>query len=168
MAVMTVVRAAQPSDVPVLFRFIRELAEYERRSHEVVGSEAALREHLFGPKPACEALLASAAPGSGEPVGFALFFAAYSTFWTAPFMHLEDLYVTPEARGQGHGIALLQALARIALARNYPRFQWNVLEWNQPAIAFYERVGARVLPDWRTCRMDGAALCAFAARATAP
>ncbi|MBL9078155.1 MAG: GNAT family N-acetyltransferase [Planctomycetes bacterium] len=154
------VRVAGPADAASVARFIRELARYERLEHQLDLDEARLREHLAGPQPACSALLAELA---GQPVGFALFFASYSTFRTRPCLWLEDLFVLPEHRGRGIGLQLLRAVAGIAVARGCPRLDWNVLDWNTSAIGFYERHGARVLPDWRTCRLDGDALSRLAA-----
>lgn len=156
------VRVAEPGDESLVARFIVELARYERLESQLDVSEARLRAHLFGPQPACGALVAEWA---GRPAGFALHFATYSTFRTAPCLHLEDLFVAPELRGNGIGLALLRAVARLAVARGCPRLDWQVLDWNAPAIGFYMRQGARLLPDWRTCRLDGDALarCADAA-----
>ena len=148
------IRSARPDDTDTILRFIRELAGYEKLLHEVDASARDLREHLFGARPICEALLAE----DREPVGFALFFPTYSTFKTRACLHLEDLYVTPAARGRGHGKALLHELARIAVARGVARVTWNVLDWNTPAIRFYESLGATVLPDWRVARVEGAAI----------
>jgi len=161
------IRWARRADAPVIVRFIHELAAYERKAHLCHAELGPLEEHLFGPRPACEALVATGA-ATDDVVGFALFFAAYSTFESSPFLYLEDLYVTPEARGCGHGKQLLTALAAIAVERGYPRLQWNVLDWNAPAIAFYERLGASVLPDWRTCRVEGSGLAALGASAAVP
>jgi len=155
------IRAARPDDGPTIFKLIQALAEYERLSHEVTGSEALLREHLFGDRPYAEALLAT---WDGEVVGFALFFSTYSTFLTRPGLYLEDLFVQPAYRGRGLGKALLQRLAQVAVERGAGRLEWNVLDWNAPAIAFYQAMGAQVLPDWRTCRVTGTALQALAAR----
>lgn len=158
------VRPAAPGDEALVARFIRELAEYERLESQLDVSEARLRRDLFGPQPACGALVAR---WDGEPVGFALFFPTYSTFRTEPCLHLEDLFVAPERRGHGIGLALLRAVAAVAVQRGCPRLDWQVLDWNAPAIGFYEKQGARVLSDWRVCRLDGEALarCAAAARA---
>lgn len=161
------IRWARRTDGPVIVRYIRELAEYERLAHLCHVDLGRIDEHLFGPRPACEALVAVDADDR-EVLGFALFFAAYSTFASGPYMWLEDLYVTPAARGHGHGRELLTALAAIALGRGYCRFQWNVLDWNAPAIAFYESLGAQVLPDWRTCRVEGPGLATLAAGASVP
>lgn len=141
--------------MPVILRFICELADYERLRGEVEVDERTLAEHLFGPEPVCSALIAE---DDGRPVGFALWFVSYSTFKMRPCLWLEDLYVVPQARGRGHGKALLRHLARIAVERGYARFDWAVLEWNEPAIRFYREIGARMLTDWRICRLDGAAL----------
>jgi GNAT superfamily N-acetyltransferase len=149
------IRPATRADVPVILRFICELADYERLRGEVEVDERTLAEHLFGPEPVCSALIAE---DDGRPVGFALWFVSYSTFKMRPCLWLEDLYVVPQARGRGHGKALLRHLARIAVERGYARFDWAVLEWNEPAIRFYREIGARMLTDWRICRLDGAAL----------
>src|SRR5688572_12687192 len=128
------IRAATPADVPIIARLIRALAEYEKLSHAVTLDDAKLREHLFGPRPYAEVLLAEDA---GGVVGFALFFHNYSTFRGKPGIYLEDLFVVPEARGQGHGKALLAALAKLAVARGCDRVDWIVLDWNEPSIRFY-------------------------------
>ena len=154
-------RAAAPSDVPTILGFIRELAVYEKLEHQVVASESLLKDHLFGARPAAEVVIAEL---DGRPVGFALFFQNFSTFMGRPGLFLEDLYVQPEARGHGIGKALLVRLAQIAVARGAGRFDWNVLDWNEPAIGFYKRLGAELLPDWRTCRVTGAALEALASQ----
>jgi GNAT superfamily N-acetyltransferase len=149
------IRTATRADVPTIVRFICELADYERLRGEVEIDERALGEHLFGPEPVCSALIAE---DDGRPVGFALWFVSYSTFKMRPCLWLEDLYVVPQARGRGHGKALLRHLARIAVERGHARFDWAVLEWNEPSIRFYREIGARMLTDWRICRLDGAAL----------
>jgi GNAT superfamily N-acetyltransferase len=149
------VRAATPADVPTIARFIRELARYEQLEHQLDLDEERLRDHLFGQHPACGAIRQ----------GFALWFQTYSTFRTRPCLHLEDLFVLPEFRGRGLGLALLRELAAVAVARDCPRLDWQVLDWNAPAIGFYEKQGARVLPDWRVCRLDGDALQKVAAAA---
>ena len=154
------IRAAEPRDTAAIAAFILDLARYERREHECTIDLERLREHLFGPRPVCEALLAEI---DARPIGFALFYTSYSTFRTAPCVHLEDLYVDPDRRGHGTGLALLRAVARIAVARGCPRLDWSVLDWNEPAIGFYRRHGATVLPDWRVCRLDGPALSAMGA-----
>jgi GNAT superfamily N-acetyltransferase len=148
-------RAAAPADVPVLVALIRELAEFEKLGHQVQTSPERLHAHLFGPRPVVEAVVAEV---DGRVVAFALYFTNYSTFLSMPGLYLEDLYVQPQQRGSGLGQALLRHLAQIAVARDYGRFEWSVLDWNENAIAFYERMGATVMPDWRICRVTGAAL----------
>ncbi len=152
-------RPATPSDVPAILGFIRELASYEKLEHQVVATEALLARHLFGPRPAAEVVIAEV---EGRAVGFALFFHNFSTFLGRPGMFLEDLYVQPHARGLGIGRALLRHLAGLAVERGCGRLDWNVLDWNAPAIGFYQKLGAEVLPDWRTCRLTGDALKALA------
>jgi len=149
------IRPAKSEDVETIFQLIHALADYEKLSHEVTGTAALLHEHLFGAHPCIEALLAD---HQGQPIGFALFFTNYSTFLTKPGIYLEDLFVMPEYRGKGIGKALLRALARLALERDCGRLEWSVLDWNEPAIAFYQRIGATVLPEWRICRVTGAAI----------
>lgn len=149
------IRPARPGDEPHIARFIRDLARYEKLEHQLDLSEARLGEHLFGASPVCSALLIE---HDQQPVGFALYFTSYSTFWCKPCLFLEDLYVDPEFRGRGYGLQLLRALACEAVRRDCPRLDWHVLDWNQLAIDFYERQGAIVMPDWRTCRLEGHAL----------
>ncbi len=157
-----VIRAATAADAPLVLELIRGLAEYERLAHEVVATEARLREHLGGDPPACEALLAFS---GGAAVGFALFHGTYSTFLARPGIHLEDLYVPEEHRGRGHGRALLARLAALAVERGCGRLEWAVLDWNEPAIRFYRGLGAAPLEEWRSFRLTGAALEALAADA---
>lgn len=149
------IRPATPTDVPVLFELIQALAEYEKLSHLVTGTVDALHDHLFGAKPYVEAILAEY---EGQTVGFALFFSNYSTFLTKPGIYIEDLFVRPEFRRQGIGKGLLTYIAQLAVERDCGRLEWSVLDWNEPAIAFYQRLGAKVLPDWRICRVTGDAL----------
>lgn len=156
-------RPATPTDVPVLFELIQALAEYEKLSHAVTGSADALKEHLFGSKPYVEAILAEYA---GQVVGFALFFHNYSTFLTKPGIYLEDLFVLPEYRHKGIGQAILTYLAQLAVSHGGGRLEWSVLDWNEPAIAFSESMGASVLPDWRICRVTGESLSQLAAPAS--
>ena len=160
------IRPATPADVPLILTLIRELAEFERLLHEVTGDEASLHEHLFGPRPAAEVLLAFAhgdADGAGaEAAGMALFFQNFSTFLTRPGIYLEDLYVRPAHRKQGLGKALLRRLAQLAVKRRCGRFEWAVLDWNENAIGFYQKLGARLLDDWRICRVTGDALKSLA------
>lgn len=153
------VRPAQPEDVPALFSLIQALAKYEKLSHQVTGNEDLLREHLFGDRPYAEALLAEY---GGNPAGLALFFYNYSTFLTKPGIYLEDLFVLPEYRRLGIGTLLLTQLAQRAKEEGCGRLEWSVLDWNEPAIAFYQRMGADILPDWRICRVTGNALTALA------
>ncbi len=153
------IRSATPADVPALFSLIQALAEYEKLSDAVTGTSEQLAEHLFGSRPYIEAITADHA---GQVVGFALFFYNYSTFLTKPGMYLEDLFVLPDYRGRRIGKALLTYLAQIAIARGCGRLEWSVLDWNEPAIGFYKRMGAKVLPDWRTCRVTGNALTTMA------
>jgi len=152
-------RPAEPSDVAVLFQLIQALAEYEKLQDAVIGNAEALREHLFGCRPYAEAILADY---GGQAVGFALFFTNYSTFLTQPGMYLEDIFVLPAYRRQGIGKALLTHLAQLAIERGYGRLEWSVLDWNQPAIAFYHRMGASILEDWRICRVTGSSLAQMA------
>jgi GNAT superfamily N-acetyltransferase len=149
------IRPATPNDVPAIARLIRALAEYERLSHAVVLNEDQLRLHLFGPRPFAEVLLAE---NAARVVGFALFFHNYSTFRGQPGLYLEDLFVEPEQRGKGYGKALLLALARLAVERNCCRVEWAVLNWNEPAIQFYKRVGAVPMDEWTVYRWTGEAL----------
>jgi GNAT superfamily N-acetyltransferase len=154
-------RPARPEDVPTVMALIRALARYEKLEHEVIGSESDLRDHLFGPRPCAEVLLVE---DHGEAVAFALFFHNYSTFLCKPGLYLEDLFVLPEHRRKGYGKALLVALARLALERGCGRFEWSVLDWNEPAIAFYRSLGAELLTEWRIFRVTGDALHGLAMR----
>ena len=151
-------RAAEPRDVAAIVGLIRELAEFERLTHLLEVTPEGLHPHLFGPRPAAEALVAEL---DGRLVGFALFFTNFSTFLGKPGLYLEDLYVQPAHRGAGIGRALLQRLAGLANARGCGRFEWSVLDWNVDAIRFYERLGATLLPEWRICRVSGEALRRF-------
>ena len=153
------IRPATVNDVPLVLHFIRSLAEYEQLLHEVVATEAAIKEHLFGPRPFCEALIAEDGDG---PAGFALFYHTYSTFLARPGIHLEDLFVVPKRRGRGLGKALLVHLARIAVERDCGRVEWAVLDWNTPSIGFYRSLGAQLMDEWTTCRLDGDALTRLA------
>jgi GNAT superfamily N-acetyltransferase len=157
-----VIRAATAADVPAIAQLIRGLAEYEKLTHAVSLDEDRLAAHLFGPRPYAEALLAEDA---GAVVGFALFFHNYSTFRTRPGLYLEDLYVVPEHRSQGHGKALLVALARLAVERECSRLEWSVLDWNAAAIGFYRKLGAVPLDEWTVYRLAGDALAALAGSA---
>jgi GNAT superfamily N-acetyltransferase len=148
-------RIAEPGDVAAIVALIRELAEFEQLLHLFEATPEQLERHLFGPRPAAECVVAEAA---GEVIAFALFFTNFSTFKCRPGLYLEDLYVQPAHRGTGLGRALLKHLAALAVARGCGRFEWSVLDWNTPAIAFYERMGAQMLPEWRICRVTGEAL----------
>lgn len=149
-------RAGEPRDLADLVRLIAALADYEKLTHLLDITAEKLRPHLFGDKPVAEALVAELPNGS--VVGFALFFTNFSTFLCRPGLYLEDLFVLPEHRQLGIGKAMLQALARLAVERGCGRFEWSVLDWNEPAIRFYEKMGATAMPDWRICRMTGEAL----------
>ena len=155
------VRPARESDVDRIRELILDLATYERAADQVKVTPAQLRSALFGPQPAVHALVAETS--GAEVVGFALYFLSFSTWEGVPGIYLEDLYVAPEARGTGLGKALLQALAALAVARGYPRFEWSVLNWNQPSIDFYEAVGAVPMADWTRYRLSGPALALVAA-----
>jgi len=154
------IRSATVADVPLILDLIRGLAEYERLPHEVVATEALLRETLFGPAPGAEVLLAEL---DGESAGFALFFHNFSTFLGRRGLYLEDLFVRPAARGRGVGRALLARLAAIARQRGCGRFEWSVLDWNEPAIGFYRSLGAVPMDDWTVYRVAGPALDRLAA-----
>ena len=151
-------RPAEPRDIAAIVALIGALAEFEQLTHLLQVTPDKLRPHLFGEKPTAEALVAESA---GKVVAFALFFTNFSTFLAQPGLYLEDLFVLPQARGQGIGAAMLTRLARLAVERGYGRFEWSVLDWNADAIRFYERMGATVLPDWRICRITGTALERF-------
>lgn len=145
-------RGAAPQDVPAIVGLIRELAEYERLSHLAQATPETLMPHLFGDKPVVEAIVAEI---DGEVVAFALFFTNFSTFLAKPGLYLEDLYVKPANRGFGLGKAMLVRLAQIAVERDYGRFEWSVLDWNESAIGFYQKMGATLMHDWRICRVSG-------------
>ena len=151
------IRPATPDDVPLILKLIRGLAEFEKLLHEVEATEAKLQSTLFPVegRPAAECRLAFL---DTAPAGFAVFFMTYSTFLAKPGLYLEDLYVQPELRGRGIGKTLLLDLARLANARDCGRMEWTVLDWNAPAIAFYESIGAARKTEWQICRLAGAAL----------
>jgi len=151
---------ATETDVPAILEMIRGLAEYEKLLHIVAATEDQLRRTLFGERPAAEVLLAHS---NGEPIGFALFFPNYSTFLAQPGIYLEDLYVKPHARGKGAGLALFAELARIAVARGCGRVEWSVLDWNEPSIQFYKKLGAVTMDDWTTFRLTSEPLARLAA-----
>ncbi len=146
------VRPATAVDAPTILTFIRELAEYEREPHAVLATEADLVRDGWGPTPRFQALIADY---NGEPAGFALYFTTYSTWRGHHGIRLEDIYVTPSLRTRGIGKALLASVARIAVEQGCPRLEWDVLEWNEPAIAVYQHVGAKILTEWRIMRLSG-------------
>ena len=154
------IRPAQPRDVPEILRLIRELAIYEKLEDQAVGTIPMLTEALFGKRPSCEALLAER---DGRAVGFALYFTTFSTFLCKPGLYLEDLFVESDSRGIGLGKALLARLASIAQERGCGRFEWRVLDWNEPSIKFYESLGATLMPTWILVRMTGSAIATLAA-----
>jgi hypothetical protein len=160
------IAAARPHDVGIVIDLVRQLAEYEKLSHLVVATEDQVRDELFGPRPVIECVLGWEGDDAGaQAVGFALYFHNFSTFLARRGIYLEDLFVVPAARGRGYGKALLRHVARLALERECGRFEWSVLDWNQPAIDFYRAMGAHVLPDWRICRVTGDALARLGADA---
>ncbi|MGA3293087.1 MAG: GNAT family N-acetyltransferase [Candidatus Acidiferrales bacterium] len=149
------IRRGRARDIPVILGLIRGLAQYERLTHEVRTSEKRLRRDGFGPRRYFETLICMR---GGRPVGFGLYFFAYSTFACRPTLYVEDLFVLPEERGRGAGKALLAALARVAVRKKCGRMEWAVLHWNVPAIRFYRRVGAKLRKDWILTRLTGAPL----------
>ena len=151
MSASVAITSASEDDLPVILEFIEGLAEYERLRHECVATIEKLRDTLFT-TPVAEVVIARI---DGAPVGFALFFHSYSTFLAQRGLYLEDLFVNPDARGKGVGRALLSHLAQLALARNCGRFEWSVLDWNEPAISFYRSIGAVAMDDWTTFRVSG-------------
>ena len=152
-------RAAEPRDLAAIVALITELADFERLAHLVEVTPDKLAPHLFGERPAAECVVGEV---DGEVVAFALYFTNFSTFLARPGLYLEDLYVQPAHRGIGLGKAMLGHLARLAAERGCGRFEWSVLDWNADAIAFYQGLGATVMPDWRICRISGEALDRFA------
>jgi GNAT superfamily N-acetyltransferase len=154
-------RPAQLTDVPHILALIRELAEYEKLAHEAVADEAILATQLFGDTPAAEVVIAEV---DGQPAGFALFFHNFSTFLGKRGLYLEDLYVKPAYRGLGLGRRLMAHLAGLAIERDCGRFEWSVLDWNAPAIAFYRELGAQPMDEWTVQRVSGDALHALAAQ----
>lgn len=150
-----IIRPVTPDDVTLLFELINALAEYEKLSGLVTGNVDLLKKHLFSDRPFAEAILAEK---DGLGVGFALFFYNYSTFLTKPGIYLEDLFILPEYRQQGIGKSLLIYLAKLAIERDCGRLEWSVLDWNEPAIKFYQKMGADILPDWRICRVTDTSL----------
>lgn len=153
------IRSATENDVALILDLIRQLAVYEKLEHMVAGDAAMMRAALFGPRPSAECVIAEE---NGRPVGFALFFTTFSTFLCKPGLYLEDLFVIPAVRGRGYGKAFLMHLAGIAKARDCGRFEWRVLDWNEPSIQFYKSLGATILPEWHLVRMTEGELTALA------
>jgi GNAT superfamily N-acetyltransferase len=153
------IRPAKPSDLNAVVQLISELAEFENLTHLLEVTPERLAPHLFGDEPAAECLVGEV---HGEVVAFALFYKNFSTFLSKPGLYLEDLYVRPAHRRSGLGRSLIVELARLACERGYGRFDWTVLDWNEDAVRFYEKLGADVLPDWRICRLTGDALQRYA------
>ena len=149
------IRPAAACDVPLILQFVRELAEYENEAHSAVAAEQDLLRDGFGPEPRFHCVIAE---WDGEPAGFALYFYNYSTWTGRPGLYLEDLFVRPRYRGKGIGKALFVHLAQIAVAQDCGRFQWQVLDWNQSAIDFYHSVGAKLMSEWLTMRLEGDAI----------
>ena len=158
------IRPATPADLPLIAQLIRDLAEYERLSGEVRFDESVLGAKLFGPRPYAEVVIGEI---DGAAQGFALFFHNFSTFEGRPGIYLEDLFVRPEARGSGLGKALLAHLAALAVERDCARLEWSVLDWNEPAIGFYRKLGARLMDEWTVMRVDGDDLARLGAAANA-
>ena len=150
-----IIRQAHEQDVPTILHFVQQLAIYEKLLHEVEATEEALRETLFGAKSYAEVVIAEV---EGQAAGFALFFHNYSTFLAKPGIYLEDLFVLEEYRGRGIGLALLKHLAQLCVARDCGRLEWSVLDWNEPAIDFYQSRGAKIMNEWLTNRLTGDAL----------
>lgn len=149
------IRPATPADLSLIAQLIRDLADYEKLAHEVRFDEAVLGQKLFGARAYAEVVIGEL---DGAPQGFALFFHNFSTFEGKPGIYLEDLFVRPDARGSGLGKALLSHLAMLAVERDCARLEWSVLDWNEPAIGFYKKLGARLMDDWTVMRVDGPAL----------
>ena len=160
------IRAAVADDVAEIRAMIHELAEYERAAEHARATEAQLAEALFGADRAAHALIAED-DDTSDVVGYAVWFPLFSTWTGTRGMHLEDLYVRPQARGRGHGRALLADLAAICVRRGYERFEWRVLAWNEPAIGFYRSLGAELLDEWTVCRLSGRPLASLARQAQA-
>ena len=162
---MLELRPATPEDVPLILDYIKELADYERAPGKAVARPEDLQRHLFGDKPLAFAVMAE---WDGLPAGWALWFYNFSTWEGKPGLYLEDLYVRPAFRGKGIGKALLRHLAGVAVEQGCTRYVWQVLDWNTPSIAFYQAMGAQILPEWLTCRVEGDALKAMAQATTDP
>jgi GNAT superfamily N-acetyltransferase len=158
---MLKIRPAQENDIDAIFELIMGLAAYEKLTDRVTGNSDLLRSHLFGARPYAESIVAEL---DSQIVGFGLFFHTYSTFLTQPGLYLEDVFVLPEYRRQGIGKALMISVAKIACDRGCGRLEWSVLEWNQPAIEFYQDIGATILPEWKICRISAETLAEIAAK----
>jgi GNAT superfamily N-acetyltransferase len=158
------IRAARPTDRMLVFALVRELADYEKLSAEVDATDEAIAAALFAPQPR---LFCDIAEWSGEPAGFAVWFLNYSTFRGRPGIYVEDIFVRPAFRKRGIGKALMARLARRCVEEGYARFEWAVLNWNTPSIAFYQSIGAQVMAEWRICRLSGEALDSFARQGAA-
>jgi GNAT superfamily N-acetyltransferase len=156
---MLTLRVAIPSDAPLIVEYIRELAEFEREPEKVVATEADILRYAFGDQPLVRVTMAE---WDGQPAGFALWFLNFSTWEGKPGIYLEDLFVRPAFRRNGIGKALLRHLAAIALEQGWTRFVWQVLDWNAPAIEFYEAHGARIMRSWLTCRVEGESVARLA------
>jgi GNAT superfamily N-acetyltransferase len=154
-----ILRKATPADIPDVLRLVRGLAEYERLLNEMTATEADFTRALFGPRPLAEAMLAEF---EGRAVGVAIWYSLFSTFRAQPMLYLEDIFVEPAHRGRGIGLALFRRLAQIALAENCLFMEWSVLNWNQPAIDFYRRIGAQPITDWTVQRLDANGIAALA------
>jgi GNAT superfamily N-acetyltransferase len=154
------IRPAIAADTSEILRLIRGLAEYEKLAHMAVGTDALMREALFGARPSAEALVVER---GGRAIGFAIYFTTFSTFLCKPGLYLEDLFVEPEHRGLGIGKAVLRQLAALAVERGCGRFEWRVLDWNEPSIRFYESLGAKLMPEWILVRMTEQSLALLAA-----
>lgn len=154
------IRLATAGDVATIQDLIRQLAVYEKLEHMITGTDAMMHNALFGPRPSCECVIAEE---DGKPVGFALYFTTFSTFLCKPGLYLEDLFVIPAMRGKGYGKALLKYLAALAKSRDCGRFEWRVLDWNEPSIQFYKSLGASVMPEWHLVRMTEMEIAALAA-----
>jgi len=154
-----IIRGATVDDCELILRFIKELAEYEKLSHEVVASVRTLEETLFGEQACAEVVIGEY---RGNPVGYALFFHNFSTFTGRPGIYLEDIYVKPEMRGKGFGKSMLACIAKLAVDRNCSRVEWSVLDWNEPSIQFYRSIGAVPMDEWTVQRLQGSALVQFA------
>ncbi|WP_293867263.1 GNAT family N-acetyltransferase [uncultured Alsobacter sp.] len=161
----SLIRQAVPADADLVFSLVRELADYERLSHEVDATAEMIASALFGPNPR---VFCDIAEWNGEGVGFALWFYNFSTFRGRHGIYLEDLFVRPSVRGHGLGKLLLASLAKRCVAENLARLEWSVLDWNEPSIAFYKAQGAVLLDGWTTCRVTGEALWRLADKAVAP